>query len=548
MDDITGQTLANRYTVDKLLGQGGQARVYRAYDQRTHKWVALKILNPDLSEDRLATQRFHKEAQMLGSLNHAHIVPFYNFIQEGHLACMVLGLVEGTNLREIIFDRKTPFSLEEAVVYIYPIALALTVAHAQGIVHRDIKPANILIDQGGFVYVSDFGVARIIEMSTATRGTAGTTGYMSPEQVRGYSADARSDVYAFGILIYEMFTLNRPFTGKHGPENLDLRGRLIWEQLSQPAPSLRQINPYLDPAIEQIVLRCLELDPVHRYQSMTEVLAAFQSAQPTEWERGMRRYAATYAYSGNAPEPTPPLGPDLGSKSGVTFQNPWALAGMLFSVFSGFLLIISIAWLLFKPTSHPTQTPPASEVLPSLTRSSESIPDTPVPEKAMEISVPVKGDQPFAMTTLTDHPDVWPAKPTFNKNFQTPSAEVAGDYDIKITLNWSSVDDLDLVVYDPSNTRISSDSPTSPSGGRLLANANADCVNTSERAEEMIYWKWNTAPQGNYRIQVRYAQSCRHPTEAVFFQVFIQVGQNIISDSGTAYNPGETIILTSFTR
>ena len=194
MDDIIGKIIAERYRVESLLGKGGMAEVYKVWDQKRSVYLAMKILHADLAEDIVFLRRFKREAQTLSKLQHPNIVRFYGTEQDGDLVYVLMDYVEGTTLRKEIFQAKGPLAMEWIFEIMKSVCAALDYAHKSGFVHCDVKPANIMIHKNGAVYVSDFGIARMTEASTATMVGAGTPAYMAPEQARGEAPVPQTDM------------------------------------------------------------------------------------------------------------------------------------------------------------------------------------------------------------------------------------------------------------------------------------------------------------------------------------------------------------------
>ena len=195
MDDIIGKIIAERYRVESFLGKGGMAEVYKVCDQKRSVYLALKILHADLAEDIVFLRRFQREAQTLSKLQHPNIVRFYGTEQDGDLVYVLMDYVEGTTLRKEIFQAKGPLAMEWILEITKSVCAALDYAHKSGFVHCDVKPANIMIHKNGAVYVSDFGIARMTEASTATMVGAGTPAYMATEQARGETTVPHTDIY-----------------------------------------------------------------------------------------------------------------------------------------------------------------------------------------------------------------------------------------------------------------------------------------------------------------------------------------------------------------
>ena len=278
---MIGRTI-DRYQVIERLGQGGMGVVYKARDTLLDRFVALKVLPPDSSLDPDRRRRFLQEAKAASALNHPGIVSVYDVLTVDGQDVLVMELVEGETL-EALLARRRP-APGESLGLAARIADALARAHAAGIVHRDLKPANVMVTADG-VKVLDFGLAKLIELPlagtesptmspdglalTRERMILGTVGWMSPEQASGAPVDARSDIFAFGVLLYEMLTGRQPFRRATTLETL----AAIRDE--EPPPPSR-IVPTLPPEIDRAVLRCLRKEPAKRWQSMSDLAAVLQ--------------------------------------------------------------------------------------------------------------------------------------------------------------------------------------------------------------------------------------------------------------------------------
>jgi serine/threonine protein kinase len=281
MAELVGRTILNRYRVDAFLGKGGMAEVYKVWDMHRSAYLAMKVLNPDLAVDRVFLRRFKREAQTLERLQHPNIVRFYGLEQEGHLVFMLIDYVEGQSLKLKIFDEKIPETYEQVMMVMRPLCQALQYANNEGLVHADVKPGNIMIDKTGRVLLADFGIARMTEAATATMAGAGTPAYMSPEQARGEDPTPQTDLYALGIVLYEILSGGeRPFTGEHSRTTGSTGEKIRWEQLNLQPPSLRLLNSRVTPQLEAVVFKCLEKDPGKRYASAIDLLNALSAPQP----------------------------------------------------------------------------------------------------------------------------------------------------------------------------------------------------------------------------------------------------------------------------
>jgi eukaryotic-like serine/threonine-protein kinase len=261
---MDARMLGGRYRIDALIGRGGMSDVYRGTDVVLQRPVAIKILT-DRSED--LRKRFLREAQSMARLNHPNIVAVYDAAQNDGVSYIVMELVQGRTLATIAPSELT---VHTALRYILDLLEALAFAHENNVVHRDVKPANVMVLPAGTIKVMDFGLSRrTSEMSSVTNAgeIVGTIAYLSPERFLGKIADARSDLYSVGVVMYEVFTGTVPFKN----ETDDLVA-VIFAHVNEPPASLRSINPAVPAPIERIVLRLLEKDPDRRYSSAREVV------------------------------------------------------------------------------------------------------------------------------------------------------------------------------------------------------------------------------------------------------------------------------------
>jgi eukaryotic-like serine/threonine-protein kinase len=286
-----------RYQILSLLGVGGMGEVYLARDTRLDRNVAVKILPEHLATDPEALRRFEREAKAVAALSHPNILSIFDFGVEDGVSFAVMELLEGETLRERL--RRSSLSWREAVKVGALVADGLAAAHAKGIIHRDLKPENIFLTSDGGVKILDFGIARVKRMvlpdaktdtSTLTtkRGTVmGTLGYMSPEQVRGESADAPSDIFSFGCVLYEMISGHRPFTRSTTAE-------LIAAILKEEPPALAQEVKAVPEAVDLIIKRCLEKRPIERFQSARDLTFDMKAALSNDGATRLTRAQAPH--------------------------------------------------------------------------------------------------------------------------------------------------------------------------------------------------------------------------------------------------------------
>ncbi len=262
-----------RYEVKSEIGRGGMATVYHAYDPNFERDVAIKILPQAFLHDPQFRERFQREAKMIALLEHPAIVPVYDFGEEENQPYIVMRYMAGGSIAERL--RQSPLSVEETSRIISRLAPALDAAHARGIIHRDLKPGNILFDQYGNAFLSDFGIARIIQQSSATltgESVIGTPAYMSPEQVQGEKAiDGRSDIYALGVLIYQMLTGQVPYSSETST-------KVMMMHILEPVPDVLETRADLPLACQSVIAKAMAKDPEDRFATTDELAIALEIA------------------------------------------------------------------------------------------------------------------------------------------------------------------------------------------------------------------------------------------------------------------------------
>jgi eukaryotic-like serine/threonine-protein kinase len=264
---LAGRVFSNRYEIQRELAQGGMAEVYLAHDQLLNRPVALKALFPEYAREPSFVERFRREAQAAANLNHPNIVAIYDWGQEDGTYFIVMEYVEGRSLRDLIRS-EAPIDSNQAAEITAEIASALAFAHRNGVVHRDVKPGNVLLTRTGTVKVTDFGIARAgtSDGLTQTGSVMGTATYFSPEQAQGLPVDGRSDVYALGVVLYEMVTGVAPFTA-------DSPVSVAYKHVRETAVLPTERNPEVPPDLEIIIVTALAKAPENRYQTADEMRA-----------------------------------------------------------------------------------------------------------------------------------------------------------------------------------------------------------------------------------------------------------------------------------
>lgn len=273
---MIGKKISGRYHILENIGGGGMAHVYRAHDVILDRIVAVKVLQPQYSNDEQFIKRFRREAQAATSLAHPNVVTIYDVGEEENIYYIVMEYIEGSTLKEYIQNQKK-LPLEEAIHIMQQILSAISHAHVNHIIHRDIKPHNILISKDKEAKVTDFGIARAMSSATITHTNSvmGSVHYLSPEQARGGVVNYKSDIYSLGIVFYEMITGQVPFSG-------DTAVSIAIKHLQSEIPSPKKLIENLPQSIENIILKATAKDPLHRYKSVQEMEEDLQTALDPE--------------------------------------------------------------------------------------------------------------------------------------------------------------------------------------------------------------------------------------------------------------------------
>jgi serine/threonine protein kinase len=281
MANLIGKIILEQFRVDSFIASGGMGAVYRVWDINRNVFLAMKVLHVDVDDDAAGFKSFQREARALQKLTHPNIVPFYGLFQTPDFVFLLERFVDGPNLSEIIRKRKGPLPIDDVLIFMNAVCAALGFAHANNLVHCDVKPGNVMIDSNGQVYLTDFGIVRHAESATTTFGMAGTPSYMAPEQVRGEPVGPATDVYALGIMLFEMLTGQRPFRGitaNTKQESATNAERIRYEHQLIPPPNPRSINPEISEELSAVILRALNKNPDDRYQDTRSLMTALALA------------------------------------------------------------------------------------------------------------------------------------------------------------------------------------------------------------------------------------------------------------------------------
>ncbi len=280
----TGKMLG-KYEIGPLIGQGGMAQVYKGRHAALKRDVAIKLIHSYLASGEGFIERFQREAQLVAALRHPNIVQVFDLDTHMGVYFMVMEFIDGPTLSSQLQDirrQNSLLSLERTIELILVLCSALDYAHAQGMIHRDVKPGNVMFTRKGQPVLTDFGLAKIVggTSQTVSGSFVGTPTYMSPEQAQGESGDARSDIYALGVMLFELATGRVPFEG-------DTPLSIVFKQINKPLPSAKMINPHLPDSIERIIIKATEKKSQDRYQTCAQFAAALHQVElsagkPTE--------------------------------------------------------------------------------------------------------------------------------------------------------------------------------------------------------------------------------------------------------------------------
>ena len=411
--------------IDREIGRGAMAIVYLGFDLELERRVAIKALLPDVAWDTDIADRFKREAKLIAALNHPNIIPIYAVRNSATISAIIMQFVDGNSLDVVLRERDASLlPLPLAGLILSQAAAGLEHAHTRGIVHRDVKPANVLLDPGGQVFVSDFGIARWDGGVSATGSGVmlGTASYMSPEQCRGQRADARSDQYALGVMAFEMLAGRRPFIGRVSD--------LFNAHINSPPPRLSGLRADVSPEIESFVMRMLEKDPALRHQSLRDAerffrrLVADERSATTQLKqvslrkpigRARARDAVTEAPATIMRPEAPPRGQD---------RRP---LGMLAAGVGVAAVLVAGSAVLLRPAPRVSES-----VVSPTSRQSVALPiDTPKKQTRRSTAPPTAQSEPTTQQRAAkSQPSAATTEPATTEPATKPAAETAPPIDM----------------------------------------------------------------------------------------------------------------------
>src|SRR5215216_856982 len=326
---LIGTVLSGRYRLESKLGSGGMSTVYLARDSTLERWVAVKVMHREMSDQPDQIERFRREARAVAQLSHPNVVAVIDAGEDGGHPYIVFEYVDGETLKQRI-ERVGPLPVDEATAYAIEIGRGLAAAHSRRLVHRDVKPQNVLIDSEGRAKVTDFGIARSLEADglTQTGRVLGTTDYVSPEQAMGRGVDARTDIYSLGILLYEMLTGEVPFTAE------TVVG-VAMKHVNEDMPDVQRRRPEVSSALAAVVECATAKDPKRRYPDMASCLADLEAALEVEVARSGGSHGQATTVLGTVPSKRKLLTTRRVSAAGVFLVLAATVAALLITALTG---------------------------------------------------------------------------------------------------------------------------------------------------------------------------------------------------------------------
>jgi len=484
MDNIQPGQMLGPYRIINQIGRGGMANVYKAYQPSVDRYVAIKVLPTQLAESKEFATRFHQEARIIAMLEHPHILPVFDYGESDGIAYFVMRYLEAGTLKDKM-ESGRPLPINEIDRIFTQLADALSYAHTHGIVHRDLKPANALIDSYGNIFLTDFGIAKLLESAaprlTQTDAVMGTPAYISPEQAQGQPVDQRSDIYSLGIILYEMVTGSVPFVA-------DTPLAVLFKHITDPLPLPSKVKPDIPESIEKVILKALAKDPQDRFATASDFVEAWKNA--LEQAKSVRTTRET----------VPPLNPETvvqrtESKPAVpqkAEKKSGIAVGWVVGCIAGLCLLLSVVGIgalalnrqnlaLFASASE-TPVPTNTALPPTST-------ETPIPLPT-DTAVPVIDSQDLLTDDFSVSRDGWGTLTDSDSSVQYDNDSLRMKLFQKNYVIWSRPDDED---YEDVNVEVT----VIPNGTDSTTAFGIVCF---QQSEDWSFYYLAMTPAGEYAI------------------------------------------------
>lgn len=411
------------YQLLEQIGEGGMGAVFKAYHPALDRYVALKIIHASFREDPTFIARFQREARVVAKLEHPNIVPIYDYSEYQKLAYLVMKFIEGNTLKDRL--ARGSMNFYEILQVVDSVGSALEYAHSQGVLHRDIKPSNVLLGANGMLYLADFGLARIAQAEASTLSSEsilGTPHYVSPEQAMGrHDLDKRTDIYSFGVMLYELVVGQAPFKDKSG-------FAIIHDHIYTPPPLPRALRPNLSEAVEQVLLKALAKDPNDRFGTVDEMVLAFKNAWLKAANNSTRGSAPTVApmpYHGATPNEYLPAAQKSSPPKKRRMEWLYVLVGIAMGIGLAFSLVPNLRGRLVAALRSANTSATSVEFM--LTNSAETLtPElTPVARGTNGESTPTPQSSPVSQATSVAATPIPNSTNTLPPNLTAPPTQPA---------------------------------------------------------------------------------------------------------------------------
>ena len=448
MEQLQPGQMLGAYRIISQIGQGGMATVYKAYQASMDRNVAVKVLPSQLADSKEFIQRFQQEAHIIARLEHAHILPVFDYGESNGITYFVMRYLDAGTLKDKM-ESGRPLSLNEIDRLFTQLADALSYAHSMGVIHRDLKPSNALIDAQGNLFLTDFGIAKILEGAsprlTQTDAIMGTPAYISPEQAQAQKVDQRSDIYSLGIILYEMVTGRVPFTA-------DTPLAVILKHVSNPLPLPSTIKPDIPEAIEQVILKALAKNPDDRFATVAEFAAAWKRALDSK-DSAPQRFTDSTVIPAAPSTPQTDYQPVSATMTSAKSDNRtrWVVgcligACLLFAVAG--VAFLGLNWKNFFPSGSAAATEVTATDLPASDGNTPSVISGNATEQQFEIKVgdEISNGKPEAGAGLIEAPG--------SKDIYTFTAEAGQVIYVHIIEPPTSTDSFQIVMHDDLNANI----------------------------------------------------------------------------------------------